>query len=145
MRINARKKEYEHIELFGRPALFTSTRIQTDSVPAGWYCYDLRSSDDDPGEPVTIEPYVVINYAESVLTHEKINIPGKGFLRLRNSVNFLDEHLTFQAFYEEHDTSHPRAKRKIDEIQTQITEMVSNYAEQFKQALEQNAFPQQTM
>ena len=29
MRVNARKEEYEHIELFGKPALFTSARIQT--------------------------------------------------------------------------------------------------------------------
>ena len=69
MRVNARKEEYEHIELFGKPALFTSARIQTNSVPDGWYCYDLRGSDDEPGEPVTIEPYVVINHAGSVLTH----------------------------------------------------------------------------
>ena len=107
MRVNARKEEYEHIELFGKPALFTSDRIQTDSVPDGWYCYDLRGSDDDPGEPVTIEPYVEINYAGSVLTHEKINIPGEGFLRLGNSLDFLDEHLTFQAFCEEHDIPYP--------------------------------------
>ena len=102
MRVNARKEEYEHIELFGKPALFTSARIQTDSVPDDWYCYDLRGSDDDPGEPITIEPYVVINHVGSVLTHEKINIPGEGFLRLGNSLNFLDEHLTFQAFCEKH-------------------------------------------
>jgi hypothetical protein len=107
MRVNARKEEYEHIELFGKPALFTSARIQTNSVPDGWYCYDLRGSDDEPGEPVTIEPYVVINHAGSVLTHEKINIPGEGFLRLGNSLDFLDEHLTFQAFCEEHDIPYP--------------------------------------
>ena len=107
MSVNARKGEYEHIELFGKPALFTSARIQTDSVPDGWYCYDLRGSDDDPGEPVTIEPYVVINHAGTVLTHEKINIPGEGFLRLGNSLGFLDEHLTFQAFCEEHDIPYP--------------------------------------
>ena len=31
MSVNARKGEYEHIELFGKSALFTSARIQTDS------------------------------------------------------------------------------------------------------------------
>jgi hypothetical protein len=76
MSANAYDETFEHIELFGKPALFTSARIQTDSVPDGWYCYDLRGSDDDPREPVTIEPYMVINHAGSVLTHDKINIPG---------------------------------------------------------------------
>ena len=81
MIFHAMTERYEEITVCGKPALFTSARIQTNSVPDGWYCYDLRGSDDEPGEPVTIEPYVVINHAGSVLTHEKINIPGEGFLR----------------------------------------------------------------
>lgn len=36
-------------------------------------------------------------------------------------------------------------EKRIDEIQTQITEMVPDYADRFKQALEQDAPPQQTM
>lgn len=107
MRVNTYNESFEYVELFGIPALFTSARIQTDSVPDGRYCYDLRGSDDNPSEPVTIEPYVVINHAGSVMTHEKINIPGEGFLRLASSLNFLDAHLTFQAFCEEHGISYP--------------------------------------
>ncbi len=107
MSVNAREENFEYIELFGKPGLFTNARIDRDTVPDGWYCYDLRGSDDDPGEPVTIEPYVVINHAGSVLTHDKISIPGEGFLRLGNSLDFLDEHLTLQAFCEEHDIPYP--------------------------------------
>ena len=51
MSVNAFTEEYEYIELFGKPGLFTNARIDRDTVPEGWYAYDLRGSDYDPGEP----------------------------------------------------------------------------------------------
>ena len=50
MAVNARTEEFQHIEVFDKPALFTNWRIARDTVPKGWYCYDIRGSDDDPGE-----------------------------------------------------------------------------------------------
>lgn len=38
MSVNARKETYEHIELFGKPALFTSARIDRLTVPKGFSC-----------------------------------------------------------------------------------------------------------
>ena len=64
MSVNAREEEYEYVELFGKPALFTNSRIDRDTVPEGWYAYDLRGSDYDPGEPVTVEPKVGVNSPE---------------------------------------------------------------------------------
>ena len=49
MAVNARTEEFQHIEVFDKPALFTNGRIARDTVPEGWYCYDIRGSDDDPG------------------------------------------------------------------------------------------------
>lgn len=102
MNINIRNEEFEHVRLFGKPALFTDSRIATDTVPDGWHCYDLRGSDDDPGDPVTIEQYVVVNHAGSVLTHEKIKIPKEGFRHLGEDLDFLGESLTLQEFCEKH-------------------------------------------
>ena len=50
MAVNARTEKFQHIEVFDKPALFTNGRIARDTVPKGWYCYDIRGSDDDPGE-----------------------------------------------------------------------------------------------
>ena len=47
MAVNARTEEFQHIEVFDKPALFTNGRIARDTVPKGWYCYDIRGSDDD--------------------------------------------------------------------------------------------------
>lgn len=102
MSVNAREEEYEHIELFGKPALFTNSRIDRTTVPEGFYCYDLRGSDYDPGRPVTIENQVTVNHAGAVLTPEPVTIPKEGFRRLRDNINFLGESLTLADFCEEH-------------------------------------------
>lgn len=68
MSVNAREEKYESIELFEKPALFTNSRIDRDTVPEGFHCYDLRGSDNDPGRPVTVETSVGVNHAGTVLT-----------------------------------------------------------------------------
>ena len=39
MAVNARTEEFQHIEVFDKPALFTNGRIARDTVPKGWYLY----------------------------------------------------------------------------------------------------------
>ena len=102
MSVIAREEEFEHIELFGKPALFTNSRITRSSVPEGFYCYDLRGSDYDPGRPVTVENMVVVNHAGTVLTLEPITLPKEGFRRLRGKLNFLGESMRLAEFCEEH-------------------------------------------
>ena len=102
MSVNARKEEYEHIELFGQPALFTNSRIDRTTVPEGFYCYDLRGSDYDPCRPATIENQVAVNRIGAVLTPGPITIPKEGCRRLRGNINFLGESLTLAEFCGEH-------------------------------------------
>jgi hypothetical protein len=79
MRVNAREERYEHVELFGKPALFTNSRIDRSTVPRGFYCYDLRGSDNDPGRLATIESSITVNHAGTILTPEPVSIPKEGF------------------------------------------------------------------
>jgi hypothetical protein len=102
MSIDARKEDFEHIELFGKPALFTNSRIDRVTVPGNLYCYDLRGSDNDPDRPVTVENKVGVNHAGTVLTIEPVTIPEEGYKRLRGKINFLGEHLDIPSFCEEH-------------------------------------------
>ena len=48
MSVDATKEQFEHIELFGKPALFTDARVDVSTLPLGFYCYNLRGSDNDP-------------------------------------------------------------------------------------------------
>ena len=110
MSANAFKEEYEYVDLFGKPALFTDSRIERDTVPKGWYCYDLRGSDYDPGEPVTVEPSVAVNHAGTILTNEPISIPSVGYRRLKGRLDFQGYMLTLKDFCEERGLNYPEEK-----------------------------------
>ncbi|RGD66249.1 LPD28 domain-containing protein, partial [Hungatella hathewayi] len=78
----ANDEQYQEIELFEKPGLFSNGRIVRDNLPEGVYCYDLRGSDDDPGEPVSVEEKVQVNHAGSVLLTEPLELPETGYLML---------------------------------------------------------------
>ena len=108
MTVDARTEEYQHFELFDKPALFTNARIDRSTVPKGWYCYDFRGSDDDPGELRYIEESVVVNHAGSVLMPEKLDIPSSGYLDAWDGFGFLDEaDITLREFCEMHKLPYP--------------------------------------
>ena len=111
MSVNARKEQYEYIELFDKPGLFTNSRIDRDTVPKGWYAYDLRGSDYDPGEPVTVEPNVVVNHAGTVLMPEPVTIPKEGFRRLKGRLDFIEGGVTLQGFCEMRGLNNPEDNR----------------------------------
>lgn len=113
MSVNAREENYEYIELFGKPGLFTNARIDRDTVPEGWYAYDLRGSDYDPGEPVTVETNVVVNHAGTILTHEPVTIPKEGFRRLKGKLDFADAYnLSLAEFCEVRGFNYPEDNQK---------------------------------
>ena len=114
MAVNARTEEFQHIEVFDKPALFTNGRIARDTVPKGWYCYDIRGSDDDPGELCYMEENVVVNHAGSVLMPEKLAMPKSGRLDVRDELGFLDEgDMTLREFCEAHQLPYPAENMKF--------------------------------
>ena len=108
MTVNARTEEFQQLELFGKYALFTNGRIDRPTVPDGWYCYDFRGSDDDPGELRYVEESVAVNHAGSILMPEKLELPASGRLDARDEFGFLDEgDMTLHEFCEVHDLPYP--------------------------------------
>ena len=81
--------EYQEVEVFEVPALFSNGRIAEGDVPEGFYRYDLRGSGDDPGDPAVLENHVVVNHAGTVLAIQPIPIPERGFLNLGEELNFV--------------------------------------------------------
>lgn len=92
--------KYQEIEIFDIPGLFSNGRIAATDIPEGLYRYDLRGSDYDPGEPVTVEDYVVVNHAGSILTARPLDIPEGGSLRLTEDegLNFVGGEITAYQF-----------------------------------------------
>ena len=103
MRVNARTEEFEHLELFDKPALFTNGRIDRATVPEGWYAYDFRGSDDDPGELYVIEEHeVIVNHSGTVLLPEKLEFPESGRLDAEDALGFVGDSLTLDQFCQKH-------------------------------------------
>jgi len=99
MNANAMTEEFEHIELFGKPVLFTTARVESSTVPDGWHRYEIRGSDYNPGEFCTIERRVIVNHAGTVLSPEEIPLNDERDRRyIQNQQNFLDEYMTLAEF-----------------------------------------------
>ena len=81
--------EYQNIEIFGVPGLFSNGRIFLADLPDGLYRYDLRGSDYDPGMPVTVEPNVAVNHAGAIITAKPLDL-GKDDRRYLTEEEGLD-------------------------------------------------------
>ena len=99
----ANDEQYQEIELFDKPGLFSNGRIVRDNLPEGVYCYDLRGSGYDPGEPVCVEEQVVVNHAGSVLLTEPLELAENGRLMLteEEGLNFVGGFSTLAQFLQE--------------------------------------------
>lgn len=113
MLANAMTEEFEYIELFGKPVLFTTARVEKATVPKGWYQYEIRGSDYDPEKFCTIEPRVIVNHAGTILSPEEIPLQDSESRRyIRGQENFLDEYMTLAEFCACHDLPIPENPQK---------------------------------
>ncbi|GAA6448415.1 hypothetical protein K170097C1_68060 [Hungatella effluvii] len=112
----ANDEKYQEIELFDKPGLFSNGRIVRDNLPEGVYCYDLRGSDYDPGEPVCVEEQVVVNHAGSVLLTEPLELAEDGRLMLteEEGLNFVGGFSTLTQFLQEQ-----RKDRHTEEVEAE--------------------------
>ena len=97
--INTEMKDFELIELFDKPALFTNERLTKKDIPKGLYCYDLRTSDD--GERfATIEPKVTVNHGGSIVTCDPLDFNCKDHIALGEDTepNFTGQEVSFGQF-----------------------------------------------
>lgn len=93
--INTEGREYQLIELLGKPMLFSNDHISPHDVPEGFYCYDLRHSDDGD-RFCSVEPRVVVNHSGSVITDEALDLGARRYIPLddETALNFLGGYLT---------------------------------------------------
>lgn len=75
-RYDARKEIYDEIEIFDTLALFSSGRIQRESVPEGFYCYEVRYDDECMGIPCELNSHVLVNFWGTVIS--KVSLINNG-------------------------------------------------------------------
>jgi hypothetical protein len=94
------KETYDHCLLFGKHVLFIDGRFKRDNLPKGLYAYDLRGSDDDPGEPATLERNVLVNHAGTVISAEPLLEEDTDYRELGEGLDFQDDAMTLRDFIE---------------------------------------------
>ena len=100
-------------------ALFTNGRVDRDKLPEGLYCYDLRGSDEDPGELRYLEERVVVNHAGSVITAQPIELPESGRLDVYDGMAFHGGSMTLRQFYEDAYPEKARKSRSTEEVEAE--------------------------
>lgn len=81
MRYDAKELSYEKVKVFGQNALFTEDRIIRESVPHGFYLYEVRQDDDCQGNPVEVKRWIMVNFLGTLLLKEPIEeVECKGYV-----------------------------------------------------------------
>ena len=88
-RFNAMQETYMEVEVLGKPALFTSIRLDYESVPDNLYIYEVRHDDDGGADPVQIAKRILVNHFGTIIMAEEISLPADGYLDIEpEDVNF---------------------------------------------------------
>lgn len=99
------ESDYELIELFGKPALFTDERLTLNDVPLGLNLYHIRMSDDN-GMFAALEPDVKVNHGGLVITSENIDFGEEGYIEFTDETapNFTGQDISIDDYVTENYT-----------------------------------------
>ncbi len=68
MSVDIYRDKLQNVWLFGKSVLYTTEPIPREEVPEGWYCYDLRGSDECPDRPLTLVDHANQHFAGRILS-----------------------------------------------------------------------------
>ena len=96
-------EKYDVVELFGKPALFTSDRLDNSDIPQGLYVYHVRGDDETTGGFAALEPRVLVNHFGSIVTKEPVDFGEKGYIEFTEDTepNFKSRSASFSEFMDE--------------------------------------------
>ena len=89
MAVNIFKDELQHARLFGKPVLTTNWLIPRETVPDGWFCYDMRGTDSDPGAHAALVDYTSHDHSGTVLSPKPLKRPATKARRIGRGDYFL--------------------------------------------------------
>lgn len=78
MKYDAKKVGWEKVEILEKECLFCDVRIDRETVPDGYFVYEVRHSDEDWGEPCEIALGILVNFYGTILTKEKFELENDG-------------------------------------------------------------------
>ena len=100
--INAKECKYEKLEILDVTVLFTSLRIDRNTIPEGLYAYDLRHDDEQQGNICQIKPFVLVNHWGTILSKEPIPLSDAGSRYVtEDDYSYTGESCTLEEFLAE--------------------------------------------
>lgn len=76
-RLNAMDETYEMVTVLDKPMLFSSCRIDRNTVPKGLYVYEVRHDDDQRGDPVQIANWIMVNHWGTLISSEPLKLNSR--------------------------------------------------------------------
>lgn len=90
--------DYQHIEVLGTEGVFTSLRIQRESLPEGFHKYSLREGEEELFGQVANE--VIVNHAGDLITKKPLDLGPKGAKDLSvDDWGFTDQAFHFETYF----------------------------------------------
>ena len=112
MSINIYKDQMERGTLFGKPVLFTEQDIPRESVPDGWFCYDLCGNDRHPDEPTELMDRVLWERLGTVLSPAPLKRASTEVRKIKDALVLSGEMTSLNAFCQEQGLACPSDPRK---------------------------------
>ena len=115
--LNAMEEDFTEVTILEKPALFTDMRIDRNTVPKGYYAYDVRHDDECQGEAVQLARSILVNHWGALITQEKIKLPRDGYLDIEpEDLNYdTGDCRTMKAFMAKYPPIEKSAKNKTHE------------------------------
>ena len=114
MDINIYSDKMHHAELFGKPVLTTDCRIPRETVPDGWFCYDMQGTRRDPSAHATLVDYADFDHSGTILSPVALKRPATKSRRINGGDFLCDEGMDLQGFCEEYNLSYPENPIKFE-------------------------------
>ena len=115
MAINIFTDQMQHAELFGKPVLTTNWLIPRETVPDGWWCYDMQGTDRDPAAHAALVDHADFNHSGTVLSPESLKQPSDNARKIGKKDYFLHgEEIDLEAFCEEYGLDVPENPIKFE-------------------------------
>ena len=113
MSVNIYEDKFQHASLFGRDVLCTNWLILRDTVPQGWYCYDLQDTNGCPGKPMELVDWANFGHIKTVLAPLPLKRPDTKMRKVRNTFYLHGEELTLSEYCDVHGLAYPIDNRKF--------------------------------
>lgn len=89
--------DYETMELLGVKGLFTNLRVDSSSLPEGFYKYSIREGEEDPF--ASVKDDVWANHMGDFICKEELDLNGQEELDLFGDYSFTNDEIDLDTFF----------------------------------------------